>query len=156
MLPVYGEASIAPDPRERALDDPALWQEGEALLSWLRPDDLQPPVAGPDEGAVGFWPLMAPVGEDGLEEGEAPSRSFVQNKGRRVAILNRSRVDDDPQHQAKLVDQKVTLDPFGCLASVIADRVSPRPPFSADFTLWLSMIAALGLASRPASLRRAA
>ncbi len=156
MLPVYGEASIAPDPRERALDDPAFWEDGEALLSRFRPDDLQSPSAGPDEGALGFWPLIASVGEDGLEEGEAPSGSFVQNEGRRVTILNRSRMDDDPQHQAKRVDQNVTLDPFGLLACVIADRASPRPPFSADFTLWLSMIAALGLASRPDASRRAA
>ena len=98
-------------------------------MSRFRPDDPQSPVAGPDDGALSFWSLITSVGEDGLEEGEAPSRSFVQNEGRRVAILNRSRMDDDPQHQAKPVEQKATLDPFGLLADVIADRISPRPPF---------------------------
>ena len=38
-------------------------------------------------------------------------------------------------------------------AAIIAVRVDRRPPFSAPFTLWLSMIAAVGLASRPACSR---
>jgi hypothetical protein len=35
------------------------------------------------------------------------------------------------------------------LARIIARWVDAAPPFSALFTLWLSMIAAVGLASRP-------
>ena len=39
------------------------------------------------------------------------------------------------------------------LAAIVAVGVDRRPPFSAPFTLWLSMIAAVGLASRPARSR---
>jgi hypothetical protein len=39
------------------------------------------------------------------------------------------------------------------LARIVADRVEARPPFSALFTLWLSTMAAVGLASLPASSR---
>jgi len=38
------------------------------------------------------------------------------------------------------------LDAFRLLARVKARFRALRPPFSADFTLWLSMIAAEGLA----------
>jgi len=38
-------------------------------------------------------------------------------------------------------------------ARIIAMRIDADPPFSALFTLWLSMMAAVGLASRSAFLR---
>src|SRR5208337_460271 len=38
-------------------------------------------------------------------------------------------------------------------AGVVARRVDARPPFSALLTLWLSMIAAVGLASQAAASR---
>ncbi|GAN82766.1 hypothetical protein GHA01_31950 [Novacetimonas hansenii] len=41
----------------------------------------------------------------------------------------------------------LALDP---LAGVKAGRIDAPPPFSALLTLWLSMIAAVGLALRPA------
>jgi hypothetical protein len=39
------------------------------------------------------------------------------------------------------------------LAGVEAMRIDRRPPFSALFTLWLSMMQAVGLASRAACSR---
>jgi hypothetical protein len=39
------------------------------------------------------------------------------------------------------------------LATIIARRVNRDPPFSALLTLWLSMMAAEGLTSRPACSR---
>jgi hypothetical protein len=44
----------------------------------------------------------------------------------------------------------LTLD---LLASIKARRVNRGPPFSALFTLWLSMMAAVGLVSRSAIFR---
>src|SRR4051794_462994 len=59
-------------------------------------------------------------------------------------------LDDGLEQQALGVDQDMTLLASDLLAAVIARRVNAAPPFSALLTLWLSMIAALGLASRPA------
>jgi hypothetical protein len=42
---------------------------------------------------------------------------------------------------------------FDLLARIVAMRVDASPPFSALFTLWLSMMAAVGLASRCACSR---
>jgi hypothetical protein len=57
------------------------------------------------------------------------------------------------QHQTERFDKDVTLLALNLLAAIITVRVDRRPPFSALFTLWLSMIAAVGLASRPACSR---
>jgi hypothetical protein len=47
----------------------------------------------------------------------------------------------------------VPLLAFDLLACIKARRVDAAPPFSALLTLWLSMIAAVGLAARPACSR---
>jgi len=59
-------------------------------------------------------------------------------------------VNDGVQNQALGVYQQVTLLALDLLSRVVAVRVDRGPPFSALLTLWLSMIAALGLASREA------
>jgi hypothetical protein len=62
-------------------------------------------------------------------------------------------MDDGMHQQALRVDKDVALLAFDFLARVVAARVDAAPPFSALFTLWLSMIAAVGLASRRAFSR---
>ena len=52
------------------------------------------------------------------------------------------------QQQSELVDQDVALLAFDQLAGIEAMRIDRRPPFSALFTLWLSMMQAVGLAAR--------
>jgi len=58
-------------------------------------------------------------------------------------------MDDNPEQQAGGVDGDVALAAFDLLGGIIA----ARPPFSVVFTLWLSMTAAVGLASRPSCSR---
>ena len=72
-----------------------------------------------------------------------------------VAILDISRVDDGMHQQTLHVSEDVTFLPFDLLARVVAMRVDRGPPFSALFTLWESMIQAVGLASRCACSRQA-
>jgi hypothetical protein len=61
----------------------------------------------------------------------------------------------DSRHQQALrVDKDVALLAPDLLAAIKARRVNRAPPFSALLTLWLSMIAAVGLASRPACSRQ--
>jgi hypothetical protein len=54
--------------------------------------------------------------------------------------------------QALRIDEDMALLAFDLFAGVVSRRIV-KPPFSALLTLWLSMIAALGLASRSAASR---
>ena len=57
--------------------------------------------------------------------------------------------------QTQRIYQDVTLLALDLFARIIAMRINAGPPFSALLTLWLSMIAAVGLASRSAFSRHA-
>ncbi|BCH34973.1 hypothetical protein MesoLjLc_69030 [Mesorhizobium sp. L-8-10] len=58
-------------------------------------------------------------------------------------------------HQETLgIDESMPLLAFDLLARIVAMRVDPARPFSALFTLWLSMMDAVGEASRPACFRQ--
>src|ERR1700689_3928033 len=74
-LEVAGQAAVAADPGEGALDDPALGQDDEAMgIAAL--DDLQSPRTGPGDDLSPPWPLVAGVGEDAFDEREgSPHRA---------------------------------------------------------------------------------
>ena len=114
--------------------------------------DLEHPCAGPGDGSLHLPPLVACIGDDPLQKGEAPARLPQEGVGP-VPVLNIGWVDADGQQQAERVGQDVALAAQDLLARVIAGRVERGPPFRAPFTLWLSMIAVVGLASRPAFSR---
>jgi hypothetical protein len=60
----------------------------------------------------------------------------------------------DGVHQEALrVDENMPLLALDLLARIVAMRVDAGPPFSALFTLWLSMMAVVGDASRSALAR---
>ena len=96
---------------------------------------------------------IAAVGVDAFDEGEETPRAPVEHEDRAVAILDVGRVDDDMQQEALRVDEDVALAPRRLLARVVALRIDRGPPFCAARALWLSMIAVVGLASRPACSR---
>ncbi len=70
-----------------------------------------------------------------------------------MAVLDASRVDVDGEDQAEGIDEEMALLALDLLARVIARRVDARPPFSAPFTLWLSITPALGEAAWLSSSR---
>ena len=82
-LEVLGEAAVAADPGEEALDDPAPGLDGEADLVGVLANDLD----GDGGGAGNPLPGVAAVGEDLRDEGKAwreaastgppPSRSWM-------------------------------------------------------------------------------
>ena len=76
-----------------------------------------------------------------------------QEREAAVAILNLGGGDDAVQEQALRVDQSMALLALDQLARIEAVRIDAGPPFSALFTLWLSMMQAVGLASRAAFSR---
>jgi hypothetical protein len=58
------------------------------------------------------------------------------------------------RRQRLRVDQDVPFLALDFLAAIEARRINAAPPFSALLTLWLSMMAAVGLASRSACSRQ--
>jgi len=65
-----------------------------------------------------------------------------------VPVLDVGTVNDRVEQQTQRIYENVALLAFDFLARIVAMRIDPGPPFSALFTLWLSMMAAVGLASR--------
>src|SRR3954469_23003535 len=114
--------------------------------------DLKLPSAGAGDGGLHLLPLIAGVADDALDKREAPSSLAEQSLGA-VAVLYAGGGDLDGQQQANRIRQNVALAAKHLLASVIAGGVERSPPLKAPFAVWLSMIAVVGLASRPAFSR---
>jgi len=156
-----GEGFIVPrepaatgEPSQRALDDPASRQHGEAFLAIIAFDDLDGEAAARAEGSGEPGTGIGLIGEQMGQPGEQPA--CVADEVRcPVSVLNVGGADGDGEHQPAGVDQEVALDALDLLGRIEADRVRVRPPFSAAFTDWLSMIPAVGLASRPSHSRHA-
>ena len=70
-----------------------------------------------------------------------------------IAILDVGGMDDGVQQQTQRIDENMPLLALDQLAGIEPVRIDASPPFSALFTLWLSMIATVGLASRSARSR---
>ena len=143
--------AAAADPGQGPLDGPTLRQHHEAVLV-AATNDLQAPGAGPRHGGGHLRPLVARIGHQSLDEGEQAT-GLPQHGLGAIAVLNVRRVDDDAQQQAERVDEDVPLAPERLLARVVAGRVERGAPFCAPFTHWASMMASVGLASRPACSR---
>ena len=98
------------------------------------------------------WTGIGAIGEQFCEK-----RKLAEQRGEQpdatVAILNTSEMNDRVQQQTLHIDKNMSflaLDQFACIKPV---RINTGPPFSALFTLWLSMMQAVGLASRSAFSR---
>lgn len=118
-------------------------------------DDFDDPVSGACGSQCRTWPLISGIGEDAEDEGPHGTCAWAQYKRRAVAILNVGRVDGYAQQQAERVDEYMPLAARDLFAGVITLRIEQSPPFGAALALWLSMMAAVGLASRPSFSRTA-
>ena len=76
-----------------------------------------------------------------------------QQENAAVAILNVGGSHQRMQHETQPIDQEVALLALDQLAGIKAVWVDASPPFSALFTLWLSITQVDGLASRAACSR---
>src|ERR1700674_615413 len=92
-------------------------------------------------------PLIGCVGKELLQERMHPKHGGQQHDAA-VAVLDVGAVNDRVEQQTQRIYENVALLALDFLARIIAMRINPGPPFSALFTLWLSMMAAVGLASR--------
>ena len=144
---VFAQAPVSPKPSKGSFDDPAVRQEFETLHVVASFDNLQNPTAQLLRPLDQFSRIAA-IGPNEFQAGEEP-HEFCEQQFGAVAVLNIRRVDHDADQEPQGVHGQVALAAFYFLPRVIA----ANPFFSVVFTDWLSMIAALGLASRPASLR---
>ena len=103
--------------------------------------------------ALELRPLIAAVGIKLDQERKAPNKLAIQQRAA-VAILDVGGVHDGVHQQALRIDQDVPLLTLDLLACIVAVRSMPGP-FPALLMLWLSMIAAVRLASREAAGDRA-
>ena len=115
-------------------------------------DDLHLPASGRGNGLCHFGALVAAVSENPLDEGKA-APGPAQQVMRTVAILNIGSMDAHAEQEAECVDENVALAARNFLARIKALRIECRAPFCAALLLWESMIATLGLSSRPAASR---
>lgn len=127
-LEVAREASIVADPRQGSFDDPALWQDDEAV-QFVALDDLELPGSGFCDGRGHLGALVAGIGEDALDEREAATRALIENQPGAVAILHIGRMDDDVQQEAERIDENMPLAARDLLARIKALRVERGAPF---------------------------
>ncbi len=127
--------------------------DDEALDSIGSFDDLGLEM-GQDVGqrTVKDRPLIGAVGEQ-FSEKRKQTEQCRQQLEAAVAILDIGGGDRAVQEQALRIDQDMALLALDQLARIEAVRVDASPPFSALFTLWLSTMQAVGLASRSAFSR---
>ncbi len=150
-LPILCETTAAVQPTDGPLDNPTLGQDDE--LAGVRTlDDLEIDLAaGLAQPSLEFRPRVAAVGIQLQQEWkQAEQRRHDQHAA--VAVLHVRRVDDAVHQQALCVDEEMPLFALDLLPGIETMRVRD-PPFSALLTLWLSIMAAVGLASRPTSSR---
>src|SRR5215207_8814437 len=151
-LEVFGQTAAAPQPAERAFHNPALGKNREALCSIAALHDLKPGPSRPAHRAGRPLALIGPVRDHPLQKGKEPSH-LPQNPQAAVAILHVAGENGAAEHQAERVNNGVALAPFNLLGGIKAHRIDPAAPLSAPFTLWLSTMAVVGLASLPAISR---
>ena len=94
-----------------------------------------------------FRSLISAVGEERLQKWKH-AKQCRHDENASIAILNVGRMNDGVEQEAYCIDKNVPLLAFDLFARIVPVRINARPPFSALFTLWLSMMAAVGLASR--------
>src|SRR3954453_7197361 len=148
VLPILGQSTAAVQPRDgahRGSDKPFRLIRALHDVKGHAPQDLF-------DRTSELRSLVSAIGVE-LHQKRIAREEHGHQPNAPVAILDMGGVHDRVHQQALRVDEKVTLlavDPF---TRIIARRVDRGPPFSALFTLWLSMIATVGLASREACSR---
>ena len=153
ILPILGKATTAVQPTNRAFNDPAFWQHDEPCGSVATPDDFSCEVRHNGcQTIMEHRTRIGAVGKQSLEE-RVLSKQRGQNHDATVAILDIGGRNDGMQQQAERIDQNVPFLAFDQFPSIESMWVDFGPPFSALFTLWLSMMQAVGLASRSSSSR---
>ena len=147
-LVVFAEPSVAAEPGERPLDDPAMRQDLEALGLVAPLDDFHDPTGELLDPRL-ERPGLRSVGPERFQH-RALETDFLDPLFRSDAILHAGGVNHHAHDPSERVHKDRTFAPLDFLARVVAPL---RPPFSPVFTDWESIMAAVGWASRPSFSR---
>ena len=151
-FPVLGQAAAAVEPADSPFDDPAFGQYYE-LPSIGALDDLDVDLPADEfQSPLKFRPLIAAVGVE-FEQKRIGSEQRTHQQHAAIAVLHIGSMDNGLEQQSLGVYQDVAFLALDLLAGIKTMPVDRTPPFSALLTLWLSMMAAVGLLSRPANSR---
>ena len=143
---VFRQSPVSTEPGERPFHNPSFGQDFKGMDRGSF-HDLDGP-ATPSGRPVHEFARVPAVGEDDFQSSESSSQSFHQQLAA-IAVLDVGRVHDQRQDQTQRVNDQMTLAALDFLARV----VTARPPFSAVFTDWLSMMPAEGEGFLPAFRR---
>jgi len=146
-LIVFAQAAILSQPGERSFDHPSSGQHRKTFNVLTAFDNLQDP-ATEISSPVNELACVSTISPNQRQTTET-TRQFTQNQLGTVAILNTGCMHDHSHHKTQRINHQMPFSARYFLASVIASI----PPFEAVLTDWLSIIAALGLAWRPAWTR---
>src|ERR1700690_928026 len=132
--------------------DPSPWQDDEGLGLTGALDDLDVDLSHDFlEGGAKQRALISAIGVE-IQQERKHAEHCRHDKFATVAILEVGRVHDGVDREALRIDDNGALLALDLLASVVPRRIVGRP-FSALLTLWESITAAVGLASRPIASR---
>ena len=147
LLIILGQPPPSPEPTERSLNNPSTWQDDEASYARNAADNNQR-QAKQEAGKQDSKAVIATVSEYHAQPAVERLQTLEQIPCA-FGILNVGRMHNHTEQQPLRVDRNLALAPLDLLGGIVA----ARPPFSVVFTLWLSMMAAVGLASRPSPSR---
>lgn len=152
IFPILGKPSASSEPGKSSLDDPSPRQDDEGLRLIGALDDLDVDLSHDFfDGGAKQRALISAIGVE-LQQERKHAEHRRHDKFATVAILDVGRVHDGVDQQALRIDDNVTLLALDLFARVVPRRIV-GPPFSALLTLWESITAAVGLASRPIAPR---
>lgn len=143
---VFGQPPVSAKPAERSFNDSAPRENDETGPGDSAHDDQR--QAEQEAGERDREPVINAIGEHRLEPAVQPLDPAQQASGA-VGVLDVGGVDDDPEQEAGGIDRDVAFASPDLLGRVVA----ARPPFSVVLTLWVSIMAAVGLAWRPSCSR---
>lgn len=139
--------SIASQPSQGSFNNPSFRQNNKSRYAVGSFNDFKHPaecLLYP----INQFPSITAVCPDQHQPGESVAY-LLKHQPRPVPILYVGCMHQDCQHQSQRINYYMAFAALDLFARIVA----AQPPFSVVFTLWLSMIAALGVDLRPAFLR---
>jgi hypothetical protein len=147
LLIILGQPPPSPEPTERSLNNPSTRQDDEASYARNAADNDQR-QAKQEAGNQDRKAIITTISEYHAQPAVERLQTLEQIPCA-LGILNVGRMHDHTEQQPLRVDRNLALAPLDLLGGIVA----ARPPFSVVFTLWASMMDAVGLASRPSLSR---